>query len=168
MTVEADQAPDESSQHAGSKPLGEMDTPMETDETQAEPEPMETDQADQPDENEVAHEVYPHLANDAVKILYSMSQKIAANCRRVEQSRLQYMFDDPHGWGNYHLPLVRDMTRENADIRRSLLDRHVITNEDSAIGQFMRLKNRGFEYMYHWCFQYHAEGPEKKRAGSSS
>ena len=66
-------------------PRGEMETPMDTsDDTFLKPEPMETDQVEPESENGIAHDVYPSLAPDAAKILYTMSQKIAENCRSVE------------------------------------------------------------------------------------
>ena len=111
----------------------------------------------------IALQIYPSLSPDAANTLYAMSLKIAANCRAVEQSRAQYIFDNQDGWGYYHLPLVRGMTKENTDIRQSLRDNGIITDAESAIGQFMKLKHRGFEYMYHWCLQLHVEGAEKKR-----
>ena len=72
----------------------------------------ETDQEEPEGEHDIAHEVYPTLAPDAAKILYTMSKKIAENCRSVEQSRLMYRNEDPQSWGYYHLPLVRDVTQK--------------------------------------------------------
>ena len=110
-TVKASSSLEDPSQNAGGMPRGEMETPMETsDDLFVEPEPMETDQVEPESEHDIAHEVYPTLAPDAAKILYTMSQKIAENCRAVEPSRLMYMYDNPQAWGYYHLPLVRDVT----------------------------------------------------------
>ena len=108
-------------------------------------EPMDVDTA----KTNIALQIYPSLSPDAANTLYAMSLKIAANCRAVEQSRAQYIFDNQDGWGYYHLPLVRDMTRENADIRKSLRNPGIIDDDNSAIGQFMAYKKRGFQYMYH-------------------
>ena len=124
---------------------------------------MDVDQVEPDDGLGTAHEWYPTIVPEAAKILYSSAQKISENCRSVEQSRLLYMNDTHQSWNNHHLPLVRDMTRENADIRRSLRENGIIADADSAVGEFLNLRKKGFTFMYHCCLQYYAEGPEKRQ-----
>ena len=99
-----------------------------------EPPPQATENMDVDSENiNIAKQIYPSLSPDAANTLHAMSLKIQANCRAVEQSRAQYLFDNQGGWSYYHLPLVRDMTKENVDLRSSLRS-HIINDETSAIG----------------------------------
>ena len=59
---------------------------------------MEVDQSYDDIDADLALQVYPSLSPAAANTLHSVSLKIAANCRAVEQSRVQYMFD-PDSWG---------------------------------------------------------------------
>ena len=143
------------------------DQPLDMEVDQVEPEEQEQEDP----EVHAAIQCYPDLDPDAAKLLFLSAGKIAQNCRSVEHSRLIYMTDSRQSWNFFHIPKIRQAISDNVDIRNYLrrADVNIINNDTSGIGGFMQLKHRGFDYMYAWCLQFHAEGPEKKkRAGSSS
>ena len=108
-TVTTRSSKEATSSDAGSIPRGEMEPPMEAGTNL--PPATENKQVDI-EKTIIALQIYPFLSPDAANTLHAMSLKIAANCRAVEQSRAQYLFDNQGGWNYYHIPLVKDMTRK--------------------------------------------------------
>jgi len=81
------------------------------------------------------------------KSLFAVNNQIAVNCRIVEHSRQQYVFDRP-GWNQYHIPWVEEKTAENVKLRNFFKINNMLDNQNSVVGQFMALKHKGFDHLY--------------------
>ena len=92
--VTTDASGEASSSDAGPIPRGEMDPPLPPP-RDAEPSITEATTAMEVDYDptQTAQGIYPSFHPDVAQTLLSVSLKIAANCRAVEKSRAQYVFD---------------------------------------------------------------------------